>query len=299
MYDADYEEWLAEQDAVEASPFITKDSGRRAQHSDGVVRDTDQGKTKFTLMFPEGVPMDQQLIVRIAELYTRGGEKYGDRNWENSKSADTLKHHTDALWRHFMNFFFNVQDSEDHAAAIVWNINAVELCRRNLAKEPTLLDDIYAALAELKEEPVTAPVTEERVLAPLQTYVFPFMPPYMPPGHTSFSQKAIQARSYSEAKGMFEAWVASGGPVNEAAPVPAADLEWANDDELTECGDSLDGTIYVWVYQSHTDTWVYKPNAGKDDPTAESARSLKKLCAEFGPLKCTKGANLGRIVDGS
>ena len=68
----------------------------------------------------------------MADLYTRGAEKYGDRNWENSKSADTLAHHEDALWRHFMNFYFNVQDGEDHAAAIVWNINAVELTRRNL-----------------------------------------------------------------------------------------------------------------------------------------------------------------------
>jgi len=124
--------------------YVTRDSGEKAVHSDGVQRDKESGKTKFTLMFPEGVPMEQQLIVRVAELYTRGAEKYGDRNWENSCAPDTLVHHRDALWRHFMNFYFDVQDGEDHAAAIVWNINAVELTRRNieLAKADAAADDL-------------------------------------------------------------------------------------------------------------------------------------------------------------
>src|ERR1700744_4900809 len=56
--------------------YVTKDSGEKAVHSDGVQRDTQVGKTKFTLMFPRGVPMKDQLMVRIAELYTRGAEKY-------------------------------------------------------------------------------------------------------------------------------------------------------------------------------------------------------------------------------
>jgi len=137
MYDADYEEYRRELKAKYEAQFpegyTTRDSGAKAVHSDGVQRDTQAGKTLYTLMFPKGVPAEQQLIVRIAELYTRGGAKYGNRNWENSRSEDTLEHHTEALWRHFMNFFFDVQDGEDHAAAIVWNINAVELARRNIA----------------------------------------------------------------------------------------------------------------------------------------------------------------------
>jgi Domain of unknown function (DUF5664) len=118
---------------VAAGKFVTRDSGAKTVHSDGVQRDTQQGKTLFPLMFPRGVPMAEQLIVRVAELYTRGAEKYGDRNWEASGAEDTLDHHTEALWRHFMNFVFEVQDGEDHAAAVVWNINAIEQTRRNLA----------------------------------------------------------------------------------------------------------------------------------------------------------------------
>jgi hypothetical protein len=115
----------------EAAGYVTKDSGEKAVHSDGVQRDTNKGKTLFPLMFPKGVPMKDQLIVRLAELYTRGAEKYGGRNWEGSKGDDTLEHHLDALWRHFMSFYFEENAEEDHAAAIIWNINAVELTRRN------------------------------------------------------------------------------------------------------------------------------------------------------------------------
>jgi hypothetical protein len=150
----------------EDDEYVTKDSGEKAVHSDGVQRDTQKGKRLFSLMFPKGVPMAQQLIVRVADLYTRGAEKYGDRNWENSKSADTLAHHEDALWRHFMNFYFNVQDGEDHAAAIVWNINAVELTRRNLqgsevrqeiTPENITDEQAVAALRAAAKEPLTMP----------------------------------------------------------------------------------------------------------------------------------------------
>lgn len=134
MFGYDEEEYKREV-IEEARGYVTKDSGARAEHSDGVVRDTQAGKIKFPLLFPRDVPMKDQLFVRVAELYTRGGEKYGDRNWENSRAEDTLDHHREALWRHFLNFFFEVDDGEDHAAAIVWNINAVELTRRNLRED--------------------------------------------------------------------------------------------------------------------------------------------------------------------
>ena len=146
MYSSDHENYLKELDQEHRAQFPhryqTTHTGDMAVHSDGVKRDTQSGKTLYTLMFPKGVPMDEQLIVRVAELYTRGGARYGNRNWEDSSSEDTLEHHTEALWRHFMKFFFDVQDGEDHAAAIVWNINSVEMARRNIEA------DIQASSAE-------------------------------------------------------------------------------------------------------------------------------------------------------
>ena len=54
------------------------------------------------------------------------------RNWERSCTPESLDHHLGALWRHFMKFVCDVQDGEDHAAALVWNVNAVLLTRRNI-----------------------------------------------------------------------------------------------------------------------------------------------------------------------
>jgi hypothetical protein len=133
MFDEDYEREQEDKARQAIINYVTRDSGKKTVHSDGVQRDTRDGKTKFTLMFPRGVPMREQLFTRVAELYTRGGEKYGDRNWENSCAPDTLDHHLEALWRHFMSFFFEENQEEDHAAAIIWNINAVEQTKRNLA----------------------------------------------------------------------------------------------------------------------------------------------------------------------
>jgi hypothetical protein len=141
MYDADYERYCEEvqneydriADTVTGTKlYTTKDSGERAKHSDGVVRDTDKGKPRFELMFPLGVPFEDQLMTRVAELYARGGAKYGDRNWEKSKTEETLHHHEAALMRHVFKFLTGVNDGEDHAAAVVWNVNAVDLCRRKI-----------------------------------------------------------------------------------------------------------------------------------------------------------------------
>jgi hypothetical protein len=133
MYDADYANYLEAQEEAEALGFVTKNSGTKAHHSDGVVRDTDKGKPRFDLMFPKGVPFSEQLITRVAELYERGGQSYGYRNWENSSTEETLEHHEAALMRHVIRFLTGEEDGEDHAAAVVWNVNAVDLCRRKLA----------------------------------------------------------------------------------------------------------------------------------------------------------------------
>lgn len=132
MYDADYENYRQELKEEYEQEFVLKHGDEMSHHSDGVVRDTTKGKVKFPLVFPKGVAKKDQLFWRVAMLYTTGGERYGDRNWENSEGEDTLAHHEEALWRHFMSFYFEEDTEEDHAAAIVWNINAVELTRRKI-----------------------------------------------------------------------------------------------------------------------------------------------------------------------
>lgn len=114
--------------------FVTLDSGRKQVHSDGMQRDTQAGKPMFGLMFPRGTPWDDQPIVRLAALYTRGAEKYGDRNWEKAASADSEAHIGESFLRHALKFYLGVQDGEDHAAAVMWNVIALDHARRNLAR---------------------------------------------------------------------------------------------------------------------------------------------------------------------
>jgi hypothetical protein len=174
MFDADYEDWVQQQNDAEvgkqvregkydenylrelkeeikgqvdgsrpfdkrALKYQTKDSGKRFESPDGMVRDTSEGKPQFTLMFPKGIPFEDQLMTRVADLYHRGGVKYGPRNWEKSSTEEALAKHEDCLMRHVVKFLLGVEDGEDHAAAIVWNVNAVDLTRWKL-RQPKLTE---------------------------------------------------------------------------------------------------------------------------------------------------------------
>lgn len=139
--DADYDDWADNDYPGPTNKYTTKDSGKMAEYGDGMRRDTTEGKPQFRLMWPKGIPFEEQLITRVAHLYARGAEKYGDRNWEKSSTPESLGHHEEALERHFHKFLEDVQDGEDHAAAVVWNVNAVLLTRRNIANLEQLKAD--------------------------------------------------------------------------------------------------------------------------------------------------------------
>jgi hypothetical protein len=144
MYGNPREEYLneLEEEYREAHPdkYVVKDSGKKFESPDGMVRDTSEGKPQFTLMFPKGVPYEEQLMTRVADLYYKGGVKYGPRNWEKSSTEESLAKHEDCLMRHVVKFLLGMED-EDHAAAVVWNVNAVLLTRRNLAKNKAYSND--------------------------------------------------------------------------------------------------------------------------------------------------------------
>src|SRR5690348_4493178 len=56
------------------SEFVTHDSGERIDYPSGMRRDTTKGKLRYDL-----IPLF--FLKRLAGLYTRGAEKYGDNNW--------------------------------------------------------------------------------------------------------------------------------------------------------------------------------------------------------------------------
>lgn len=102
-----------------------KDSGKRLTFGSGMVRDVDDTKPSFDLVIPEGIPYNELMLTRWAELLRKGAIKYARRNWEKADSKEELDRAKASAFRHFMQWFSGETD-EDHAAAVFFNINEVE-----------------------------------------------------------------------------------------------------------------------------------------------------------------------------
>ncbi|KKN51643.1 hypothetical protein LCGC14_0620510 [marine sediment metagenome] len=116
--------------------FGLRDSGAREEFETGSVRDTEEGKPRFDLISPHG-------LKRLADLMTKGAEKYGERNWEKGQHVSRFY---SSMFRHMMTWREG-DPVEDHLAAILYNAMAIihmeeEVLAGKLPKE--LLDlDIY------------------------------------------------------------------------------------------------------------------------------------------------------------
>jgi hypothetical protein len=96
--------------------FVTKDSGQRISYPSGFVRDVQTGKPRYDLIY-------RPALTRWAELMARGAEKYGEDNWRLASSPEELKRFKASLWRHMIQFM-DGDESEDHAASMMFNIAA-------------------------------------------------------------------------------------------------------------------------------------------------------------------------------
>ena len=105
--------------------FETKDSGQRAEFATGMVRDTSEGKARFDLIHPLGIPYKEQILTRFAELMARGAKKYTQRNWEKAGTQEELDRFKESAARHFEQWF-NGEVDEDHAVAVFFNIMAYD-----------------------------------------------------------------------------------------------------------------------------------------------------------------------------
>ena len=106
--------------------FKTKDSGKRVGFKSGMVRDTEENKPRYDLVY---MPM----FKRWAELLDRGAKKYGERNWEKADGEEELIRFKSSAFRHFIQWLDNEND-EDHAAACFFNISGAELVKSKLNK---------------------------------------------------------------------------------------------------------------------------------------------------------------------
>lgn len=111
------------------SKFEVKDSGKRAQFAGGMVRDTDDDKPRYDLVF------DGPMLKRWGEHLTKGAKKYAPRNWMRARGVAEKERFRESLVRHFFQYL-NGDDDEDHAAAIFFNINGLEYMKEKEQQEP-------------------------------------------------------------------------------------------------------------------------------------------------------------------
>lgn len=133
--------------------YETKDSGERVEFANGGRRDTEKGKPRFDLLLPKTVPYADQMLTRVAELLSRGAQKYSDRNWELFNDPASLARAKSGEFRHSMQWQNNETD-EDHAAAIIFNVIAAEYIKGVLDGRwpPLSAEDELGAIPSQQDE---------------------------------------------------------------------------------------------------------------------------------------------------
>lgn len=91
-------------------------------------RDVTEGKTLWHLV------TFGPMLARWAELLTRGALKYGANNWQKANSQEELERFKESAFRHFMQWYNNDTD-EDHASAVIFNINGAEYVKERLSQQ--------------------------------------------------------------------------------------------------------------------------------------------------------------------
>ena len=111
----------------ESSMYAIKDSGKRQSFASGSVRDTADGKIKWSRI------TFGPMMRRWAEHLTKAEAKYPDPtpgipNFSLISTEEERIRYRESAFRHFMSWFHGEKD-EDHAAAVFFNINGVEMIR--------------------------------------------------------------------------------------------------------------------------------------------------------------------------
>src|ERR1019366_679562 len=105
--------------------YETRDSGTREQFKSGMVRDTQNGKPRYDLI-------DRAFLKRWADLMARGAQKYGEENWRQASGESELKRFRASAIRH-MYQWLDGDTTEDHAAAIAFNVAGAEMTRAKIS----------------------------------------------------------------------------------------------------------------------------------------------------------------------
>lgn len=113
--------------AVEVG-FVVKDSGVREEYANGFVRDTEDGKYDYARVLQiEGLHLIPiEALERWGAHMVKGAEKYGEDNWRQARGLVAVARFIRSLCRHTVQFI-RKDRTEDHAAAVCFNVWAAEL----------------------------------------------------------------------------------------------------------------------------------------------------------------------------
>lgn len=111
----------------ESTPQVRsiKDSGKRIRFESGMVRDVCDDKINFLLT------RDGPMLKRWAIHLSNGAKKYSKRNWMQAEGEAELERFRESACRHFEQWLAG-DDDEDHAAAVIFNINGAEYTKEKL-----------------------------------------------------------------------------------------------------------------------------------------------------------------------
>lgn len=87
-------------------------------YQSGAVRSDNEGKIDYSLA------LDGPLFERLAAHLTKAAPEKGKRNWMNAHTEEDYDRFRESFVRHVFQFLKG-DDSEDHAAAIAFNLNGM------------------------------------------------------------------------------------------------------------------------------------------------------------------------------
>lgn len=138
---ANIDEWCRLPWSYREDGFVVKDSGVREEYANGFVRDTEDGKSDLTaalaLLYerpdlaklitrPGFDLLPREALERWADHMAKGAEKYGADNWRQARGPIAVARFLRSLVRHVAQYLTGDR-SEDHAAAVCFNVWAAEL----------------------------------------------------------------------------------------------------------------------------------------------------------------------------
>jgi hypothetical protein len=92
----------------------------------GMQRGSSAGKINYLLV------RDGPMLRRWASHLTKGAENHDARNWMKANGPEELERFKESASRHFEQWL-NGEEDEDHAAALLFNINGAEYVKDQLA----------------------------------------------------------------------------------------------------------------------------------------------------------------------